>query len=90
MGIRTRGMRSDRATAAACSGPAPPNPKRAKRRGSWPRSIETILIALAMFSLAISTIDEARSIDVHPRPVSQVRQSGFGQTRIERIRPPRK
>ena len=65
-GTITFGMPSERATAAACSGPAPPKASSEKRRGSWPRSSETILIALAMFSFAISTIDAASSSGPSP------------------------
>ena len=63
--------RATRATAAACSGPAPPNASSEKRRGSWPRSSETILIALAMFSFAISTIDAASSSGARPMRLAE-------------------
>ena len=37
-GISTVGIASSRASATACSGPAPPNANSAKSRGSWPRA----------------------------------------------------
>jgi len=89
-GTSTRGIRSDRATAAAWSGPAPPNAKSANRRGSYPRSIDTILIALAMFSLAISTIDDASSTSVIPVASASGCSARVARSRSSVIRPPRK
>ena len=55
-GISTFGMPSSRASAAACSGPAPPKANSAKSRGSWPRARLTMRIAPAILSLATRTI----------------------------------
>ena len=46
-------MPSSRASAAACSGPAPPKAKSAKSRGSWPRDSDTMRMAPAILSLAM-------------------------------------
>ena len=65
-------MPSLRAIAAPWSGPAPPNASSAKWRGSCPRSMLTIRMALAMFSLAISTIEWARSSTRHVQRVGEL------------------
>ena len=65
-GITTVGMSSNSASRHACSGPAPPNATRAKRRGSCPRPIDTVRMARAMELSMISTMPAAASST--PRP----------------------
>ena len=50
-GTSTLGRPSSRASAEACSGPAPPKANSAKSRGSWPRDTDTMRIAPAIFML---------------------------------------
>ena len=65
-GISTFGMPSSRASAAACSGPAPPKANSAKSRGSWPRARLTMRIAPAIRSLATRTIASAAAVASSP------------------------
>ena len=50
----TSAMPSSSASAAACSGPAPPKAASTKSRGSWPRRVETIFRTSAMAWLTTS------------------------------------
>ena len=65
-GISTVGIASSCASAAACSGPAPPNANSAKSRGSWPRARLTMRIAPAILSLATRTIAAAAAVASSP------------------------
>ena len=58
------GRPSSRASAVACSGPAPPKANSAKSRGSWPRDTDTMRIAPAIFMLPSRSTAPAAAIAV--------------------------
>ena len=71
-GTSTSGMPSSRASATACSGPAPPKANSAKSRGSWPRASDTMRMAPAICVLpsritaaaAASTLDARAAVPI--------------------------
>ena len=71
IGTRIFGTPSSRASTLACSGPAPPNAKIAKSRGSKPFSTETKRIASAIDALATARIAAAAASASRPsgRPI---------------------
>ena len=72
-GTITRSMPIASAISAAWVGPAPPIAISAWSRGSTPSSTVTMRTALAMFSLAMRTIEEATRDRVAAEPAGQPR-----------------
>ena len=68
-GTSTFGRPSSRASAEACSGPAPPKANSAKSRGSWPRDTDTMRIAPAIFMLP--SLSTAAAAPTPSRPVAR-------------------
>ena len=75
---------------AACMPPAPPNEKRAKSRGSKPRSMEMTRMAFSMLALAMSTMPWAvASMDFPIRAATRETAARLRAAEIF-IAPPRK
>ncbi len=66
----------------ACSGPAPPKANRAKSRGSWPRAIDTMRIAPAIFILPSRSTAPAASLPSRPvaRPILSAKMARTAST----------
>ena len=78
-------MPSSSASAAACSGPAPPNAASVNSRGSWPRCTETILSASAMAWLTTSiTAAAAVRASMPSGSARRLRDRGFGRGVVDR------
>ena len=68
---------------AACMPPAPPKEKRAKSRGSMPRSMEMTRMAFSMLALAMSTMPWAVSISRFADFASETRDGRDAPFRLD-------